>query len=497
MHKDGFSAKEIFSSTSAYTYNDIIILPGYIDFNPSDVDLETQLTRNITIKRPLVSSPMDTVTEANMAISLALNGGIGIIHYNNTIEDQADEVRKVKRYENGFITDPICLSPEHTIADILAIKDKYGFSGIPITENGQMNSKLVGIVTNRDIDFEKEPSKKLREVMTTELLTAPKTINLSEANRILRESKKGKLPIVDEKGCIVSLMCRNDLLKNREFPYASKDAKKQLLVGAAVSTHDDSRERLAELVKAGLDVVIIDSAQGNSSYQIDMIKFIKKTYPSVDVIGGNVVTREQSLNLIKAGADALRIGMGPGSICTTQQTMACGRAQGTAVYNCATLARQHGIPVLADGGISSIGHLSKSLALGAATGMMGSLFAGTQEAPGEYFYENGMRLKKYRGMASLEAMQKGGGKRYFAEDSKIKVSQGVSGAVLDKGSIMDYVPYMVQGLKHSLQDMGFKSIKELHEALHSGDLRFEIRSVAAQIEGNVHDLYSYSEPKYK
>jgi IMP dehydrogenase len=497
MAKDGFSADEIFSSVSGITYNDVIVLPGYIDFNVDDVDLETSLTRNIKLRRPFVSSPMDTVTESKMAISLALLGGIGIVHYNNTIEEQCDHVRAVKRYENGFINDPLCLSPEHTIQDVIKIKEKYGFTGVPITESGTLNSRLMGIVTKRDVDFEKDLSKKLRDVMTTNLVTAPKGISLSEANKILRESKKGKLPIIDDKGRIVALMSRSDLLKNREFPFSSKDKKKQLMVGAAISTHQESRDRLAALAEAGINVVIIDSAQGNSLFQIDMIKYIKKSFPDVDVIGGNVVTEEQAENLIKAGADALRIGMGPGSICTTQQTMACGRSQGTAVYKTAKYARTQGVPVIADGGIANIGHVAKCLTLGASAGMMGSMFAGTHESPGEYFYENGIRLKRYRGMASLEAMEKGGSKRYFAEDAKIKVAQGVSGSVVDKGSMFDYLPYIVQGLKHSFQDMGVRSITELHKKLYSGDLRFEMRSMSAQIEGNVHDLYSFKEPKYK
>ncbi len=494
--KDGFSAQEMFDTVHGIAYNDFIILPGFIDFNPEDVDLESRLSRNIMLKRPIVSSPMDTVTESKMAITLALLGGIGIIHYNNPIEEQVEEVQKVKRFENGFIMDPVVLSPDHTIHDIDDIKEKYGFSGIPITENGSMYSPLIGIVTNRDVDFEPDRGKALREVMTTDLLTAHEGVTLIQANEILKNSKKGKLPIVNEEGMLVSLMSRNDLLTNREYPFASKDHRKQLMVGAAISTKDESRERLHELVKAGVNLVVIDSAQGNSVYQIEMIKYIKKAYPELDIMAGNVVTEEQCENLIRAGADSLRIGMGPGSICTTQTTMAVGRAQATAIYRCANYSRKHNVPVIADGGIANTGHIAKALSIGASAAMMGSMLAGTEEAPGEYFYENGIRLKRYRGMASLEALEKGGSKRYFSEDSKILVAQGVSGAVVDKGSLLDYLPYLVQGLKHSFQDIGVKSVKALHQKLYSNDLRFEMRSMSAQIEGGVHDMHSYKEPKY-
>ncbi len=493
---DGNSAETLFSTIKGLAYDDFIVLPGYIDFNPDAVDVESHITRSIKIKIPLTSSPMDTVTEARMAIRLALLGGIGFIHYNNSIEEQAEEIKKVKRFENGFITDPIVLSPEDLIADIDRIKARYGFSGIPITADGRLGSKLVGIVTNRDIDFETDRDKKLKDVMTTELLTARKGTSLQESNEILKTSKKGKLPIVDKNGNLIALMSRNDLLTNKDYPFASKDKQKQLLVGAAVSTREESKERLAALANAGVNIVIVDSAQGNSSYQIDMIKYIKKNHPEIDVIGGNVVTEDQCRNLIKAGADALRVGMGPGSICTTQTTMAVGRAQASAVYRCARFASKSEVPVIADGGISRIGHIAKAIALGASTVMMGSMFAGTEEAPGEYFYENGVRLKKYRGMASLEAMEKGGEKRYFAEEAKIKVAQGVSGSVVDKGSLFDYVQYLIQGLKHSFQDMGSKNVKQLHGMLYSGELRFELRSYSAQIEGGVHDMYSYKEPKY-
>jgi len=494
--RDGFSAKELFTQTTGWAYNDFIILPGYIDFIPDDVSLESRLTKNITLKTPMVSSPMDTVTEADMAIGLALLGGIGIIHYNNTAEKQAEEVKKVKRYENGFITNPIVLSPENTIEDIDSIKMHYGFSGIPITEDGHLGSKLVGIVTNRDIDFESNHRRKIKDFMTTNLVTAPEGVALSEANDILRRSKKGKLPIVDKNGRLVALMSRNDLLTNRDYPFSSKDERKQLMVGAAISTKEEARERLEQLVDADVNVVVVDSAQGNSLYQVEMIQYIKNKYPKLDVIGGNVVTFDQCKTLIDVGADALRIGMGPGSICTTQTTMSVGRAQATAVYRTAKYAGEQGVPIIADGGIATIGHIAKALALGASAVMMGSMFAGTQEAPGEYFYDNGIRLKKYRGMASAEAMDAGGSKRYFAEDSKIMVAQGVSGAVVDKGSLFDYLPYLIQGLKHSFQDMGARDVPTLHRKLYSDELRFEMRSGSAQLEGHVHDMYSYKEPKY-
>ncbi|HRG46634.1 MAG TPA: IMP dehydrogenase [Leptospiraceae bacterium] len=492
--QDGLSGEQLFSAQIGLTYRDFLVLPGYIDFNPSDVNLESKVSRNITIKRPLISSPMDTVTESAMAIALALQGGLGIIHYNNSITEQVNFVRKVKRYENGFITDPIILGPENTIEDLDDIKDKFGFSGIPITEDGSFNGKLIGIVTNRDVDFEPNRTVKLGSVMTTNLVTAPVGISLKEANNILRVKKVGKLPIIDSEGKLVALVSRSDLKKNKEFPDSSKDHSKRLLVGAAVSTLPESRDRVSALYDAGVDAIIIDSAQGNSSYQIEMIKFIKANFKNLDVIAGNVVTKEQSRSLIEAGADGLRVGMGPGSICITQETMAVGRAQATAVHMTASYASQFGIPVIADGGISNIGDIANALAIGASTCMMGSMFAGTNEAPGEYFYENGIRLKKYRGMASLEAMKAGGDKRYFSESQKIKVAQGVSGAVVDKGSVINFVPYLVQGLRQSFQDMGYKTIPELHAALQNGNLRFERRSESAQAQGSVHGLYSYTSP---
>jgi len=490
---DGQTAIDLFAG-EGLTYRDYLALPGYIDFHPSEVDLETYLTRSIKIARPFISSPMDTVTEERMAIAMALLGGIGVIHYNNTQDRQIALVEKVKRFKNGFIMDPVVLGPFHTIGDVDRIKREFNFSGIPITEDGTRGSHLIGIVTNRDIDLEPNRGIALSEVMTKDVVTATEGVTLGEANRILKQSKKGKLPIINARGELVALLCRSDLKKHQEYPAASKDDQKRLRVGAAISTKLDSYERLDRLVAAGADLVVIDSAQGNSRYQIEIIRHIKHTYPDLGVIGGNVVTTEQCWNLIKAGADAIRIGMGPGSICITQDTMAVGRAQATAVFHTARFARMHGIPVIADGGIASLGDIANALAIGASTTMMGSMFAGTHEAPGEYFYENGIRLKKYRGMASLEAMEAGGDKRYFSEDQEIKVAQGVSGAVVDKGSMFHFLPYLVQGLKQSFQDMGVRSIRELHSRMYAGRIRFEKRSLAAQLQGTVHNLHSYTYP---
>ncbi|MEC7922541.1 MAG: IMP dehydrogenase, partial [Planctomycetota bacterium] len=456
MHSDGQTASVLFERGDGLTYNDFIVLPGHIDFAATDVGLSTHITRRIALKNPICSSPMDTVTENKMAIGMALLGGIGIIHYNNTPEAQVEEVRKVKRFENGFITDPVVLGLKNAIADVDLIFQEQGFSGIPITEDGTLEGKLLGIVTNRDVDFEPDRSRLLEEVMVTDLVTAPEGVTLNEANKILRQSKKGKLPIIDEKGRLVSLVSRTDLKKNRDFPEASKDESKQLRVGAAISTQQADRERLEGLVEAGVDLVVIDAAQGDSVFQVEMIEEIKKNYPAVDVLAGNVVTTNQCENLIDAGADGIRIGMGPGSICITQDTMAVGRAQATAVYQCARYCRTRGIPVVADGGINNTGARGKALALGANVGMMGSMFSGTQETPGDYFYKDGMRVKKYRGMASVEAMERGGGKRYMYSNRNIKVAQGVSGLVVDKGSVYDLVPYLVQSLRQSFQDMGHR-----------------------------------------
>ncbi|CAI7624389.1 unnamed protein product [Penicillium pancosmium] len=512
--RDGLDIDTLLDSDKhgALTYNDFLVLPGYIGFAASDVSLDSPVTKRISLKAPLLSSPMDTVTEHNMAIHMALLGGLGVIHHNCAPNDQAEMVRKVKRYENGFILDPVVLAPTATVGEAKDLKAKWGFGGFPVTENGTLRSKLIGMVTSRDIQFHHDLNDPVTSIMATDLVTAPAGTTLAEANQVLRQSKKGKLPIVDEAGNIVSLLSRSDLMKNLHYPLASKlPDSKQLICAAAIGTREEDKARLKLLVEAGLDIVILDSSNGSSMYQVQMVKYIKETFPDIDVIAGNVVTREQAAVLIAAGADGLRIGMGSGSACITQEVMACGRPQAAAVRSVSAFAARFGVPCIADGGIQNVGHIVKGLAMGASTVMMGGLLAGTTESPGEYFVSNeGQLVKAYRGMGSIAAMEdkkaganskdskasNAGTARYFSEKSNVLVAQGVAGSVLDRGSVTKFIPYLMAGVQHSLQDMGVESLDNLHQGVNNGTVRFEMRSASAMAEGNVHGLHSYDKKLY-
>jgi IMP dehydrogenase len=494
--EDGFSADQIFGTHTGYTYDDIVILPAHVSFDMNRVDLSTNLTRNLRIHLPYASSPMDTVTEANMAINMALIGGIGFIHCNNTEEEQAAEVLKVKRHQNGFLMDPVVLSPEDTIEKIDEMKRTAGFSTVPITMNGKVGGVLAGIVTSRDVDFVPDRSKKLSEVMTKKLVVGREPITLSEAHETIRTSKKGKLPIVNDSYELVALSTRKDLKQSRDFAFASMDANKQLLCGASISTAKGSDVRAKKLIEAGVDVIVIDSSQGWSVYQLDLIKRLKTAHPETDLVCGNVVTPRQAKALMDAGADAIRVGMGSGSICTTQEVCAVGRPQGSAVYHVSRYCREaNNIPVIADGGIQNSGHITKALNFGASVCMMGSVLAGTTETPGDYFFNEGVRMKAYRGMGSLEAMQKRSASRYFGEKQNVKVAQGVSGAVVDKGSVRDLLEHISAGVKKGCQEAGHLDIAAVHKGMVDKTTRFELRTSASIYEAGVHDVILAKSPK--
>ncbi|CAA6666646.1 unnamed protein product [Spirodela intermedia] len=495
--EDGFPADRLFGRGYSYTYDDVIFLPHYIDFPADAVDLSTQLSRNIRLSVPCVASPMDTVTEASMAVSMAALGGVGIVHYNNTSAEQATIIRSVKSRRIPFVTDPVIMGP----SDRILTADEFGSAPcVLVTESGSAKSKPVGVVWSADWWNRTDRDAPLSSYMVGLAASAPSSYDLEQVAASLGLNGGKCVPTVSEElGEVVDLVTEADVERIRALPklgVPSFGSDGRFLVGAAMGTREQDKERLEHLVRAGANVVILDSSQGNSIYQIEMIKYVKSTYPDLDVIGGNVVTAYQAQNLIQAGADGLRVGMGSGSICTTQEVCAVGRGQATAVYKVSSIAQHSGVPVIADGGISNSGHIVKALVLGASTVMMGSFLAGSTEAPGVYEYRDGRKVKKYRGMGSLEAMTKGSDARYLGDTLKLKIAQGVVGAVADKGSVLKFIPYTMQAVKQGFQDLGASSLPSAHSLLRNQVLRLEVRTGAAQVEGGVHGLVSYEKKAF-
>ena len=471
------------------TFDDVLLVPQYSEVTPNLVDLSTNLTKTIKLNIPMMSAGMDTVTEHRMAIAMARQGGIGIIHKNMSVEAQAEEVDKVKRSENGVITDPFSLSPNHTLQDANELMAKFRISGVPITENG----KLVGIITNRDLKFETDFSKKISESMTSEgLVTAKQGITLEEAKAILAKSRKEKLPIVDDDFNLKGLITIKDIEKQIKYPLAAKDAQGRLLCGAAVGITQNIMERVDALVKAKVDVIVVDSAHGHSKNIMETVKKIKAAYPDLQVIAGNVATGAATKALIEAGADAVKVGIGPGSICTTRVVAGIGVPQISAVMDCYEAAKEYGVPVIADGGIKYSGDMTKAIAAGANVCMMGSMFAGCDEAPGTFELYQGRKYKVYRGMGSIAAMENGSKDRYFQTDAKKLVPEGVEGRVAYKGTLEDTVFQLMGGLRSGMGYCGAPNIEHLKE-----NGQFVKISAASLKESHPHDIHITKEaPNY-
>ena len=471
------------------TFDDVLLVPQYSEVTPNMIDLTTHLTKKIQLNIPMMSAGMDTVTEHRMAIAIARQGGIGIIHKNMSIEAQAEEVDKVKRSEYGVITDPFYLSPEHTLEDANALMAKFRISGVPITEG----RKLVGIITNRDLKFEEDFSRKIREVMTSKnLVTAKEGVTLAEAKKILAKARVEKLPIVDDDFNLKGLITIKDIEKQIKYPLSAKDEQGRLLCGAAVGITKNVMDRVTALVNEKVDCIVIDSAHGHSKNIITTLKEIKAAYPDLQVIVGNVATGEATKALIEAGADAVKIGIGPGSICTTRVVAGIGVPQVSAVMDCYEAAKPYGVPIIADGGIKYSGDMTKALAAGASVCMMGSMFAGCDEAPGEFELYQGRKYKVYRGMGSIAAMENGSKDRYFQTEAKKLVPEGVEGRVAYKGTVEDTIFQLVGGIRSGMGYCGAKNIKTLQE---TG--KFVKISAASLKESHPHDIQITKEaPNY-
>jgi IMP dehydrogenase len=471
------------------TFDDVLLVPSYSEVLPNQVDLSTQLTKSIKLNIPLMSAGMDTVTENRMAIAMARQGGIGVIHKNMSIEEQAEEVDKVKRSEHGVITDPFYLSPEHTLHDANELMAKYRISGVPIT----VGKKLVGIITNRDLKFEEDFTKQIKESMTSEgLITAKEGITLDEAKRILGAARKEKLPLVDDEGNLKGLITIKDIEKQIKYPLSAKDAQGRLLCAAAVGVTSNIMDRIDALIKAKVDVIVIDTAHGHSANVLRIVKMVRDAYSDIQIIAGNVATGEATEGLIKAGVDAIKVGIGPGSICTTRVVAGIGVPQITAIMNSYEVARTYGIPVIADGGIKYSGDITKALAAGANVCMMGSIFAGCDESPGTYELFQGRKYKVYRGMGSIAAMEKGSKDRYFQTDAKKLVPEGVEGRVAYKGTLEDTVFQLIGGLKAGMGYCGANDIETLQK---TG--KFVKITAASLRESHPHDIHITKEaPNY-
>ena len=473
------------------TFDDVLLVPQYSEVTPNMVSLKTHLTKKIVLNIPMMSAAMDTVTESKMAIAMARQGGIGIIHKNMSVEAQADEVDKVKRSENGVITDPFSLSPEHTLQDADNLMAKFRISGVPVTVNG----KLVGIITNRDLKFETDYTKKIKESMTSKedgLITAKEGITLEEAKKILGKARKEKLPIVDDDFNLKGLITIKDIEKQIKYPLSAKDEKGRLLCGAGVGITGNMMERIDALVKANVDVVVVDSAHGHSKNIIEAVKSIKAKYPELQVIAGNIATGAATKALIEAGADAVKVGIGPGSICTTRVVAGIGVPQISAVMDCYAVAKEYGVPIIADGGIKYSGDMTKALAAGADVCMLGSMFAGCDEAPGTFELFQGRKFKVYRGMGSIAAMENGSKDRYFQTDAKKLVPEGVEGRVAYKGTLEDTVFQLVGGIRAGMGYCGCATIEEMKERG-----QFVKISAASLKESHPHDIQITKEaPNY-